>query len=185
MEDSWLFVPRRRRQQLHRSGSGCVQVCNPVISHAFSLIYYRTDQWYIHMRHVTHLFSSTCIDTTQHMDDFEFLSAFWVTPTDLHCLQNSLGWPVCKTRASSHRYLTSAELTTLIIFLIIASPCRWTDIVVLFQMHPSHMSEIFWEGLRIFLRKRKYLLSDDLNGELIALQAIDYADAINKKCPAL
>ena len=47
------------------------------------------------------------------------------------------------------------------------------------------MSEIFWEGLRRFLRVREHLLIGELDGTFVAQRAQKYATTINEKCPAL
>lgn len=72
-----------------------------------------------------------------------------------------------------------------IMFRRVASPCRWMDIVFLFKKHPSHMSEIFWEAMKQFLKERKHLLYSDLYDGYISTKFKLFSDAIHRNCSVL
>lgn len=134
------------------------------------------------MRHIA---VSSWVDVVYNMTDLQFLSSFRIRKEDLDTVVKAIAWPATKTRTTRNEYSTSPHLSTLILLRRLASPCRWMDVVLLFKKHPSHMSEIFWEGMQHFLRARKHLLYSDLHRAYISAKAELFSGAIQEKCSVL
>lgn len=115
------------------------------------------------------------------MDGFGFSSSFRATKVDFQKVVNTVSWLWEKTGNARNEYGTSPELTTLITFLRIASPCTWLNIVYAIKKHSFQMSEIFWEGLQRFMNKRQHILCGDVDKKFIAENAVAYAKAIESK----
>lgn len=146
---------------------------------------YRGEERRLHALRVRHIRNSTWEDVVYNMADVEFLSCFRVTKDDLKRVVDAVGWPSYKTSTSRNQYKTSPTLTTLILLRRLASPSRWTEVVHIFRKHPSHMSEIFREGLHRFCNGRSHILTGPLHAEFVARRAVKYAECIYQKCPSL
>lgn len=66
-----------------------------------------------------------------------------------------------------------------------ASPCRWSDVELLFGKPASLLSEIFWETLERFLEIRGDLLTGYMNIEFLEEKAAGYAAAVKYKTNSL
>lgn len=146
---------------------------------------YRANEWWSRVKRVRNLMRYVWCDVVYGMPDEEFLTHFRVTKQDFPRIVASIGWPSYKTKTKRNQYSTCPELTTLVILRRMASPCRWADLVHMFKKHPSHLSEIFWEGLCRFHNLRKHLMCDSLNSQFIARKADIYSKAVHKKCVVL
>lgn len=93
----------------------------------------------------------------------KFQLCFHVTAQCIREVAMALALPYMKTTIHRNQYITSVELTTLIILRLLKSSCCWTDLVSLFQIHSSHLGEICWVGLQQLYHACSHLLCDDLS----------------------
>lgn len=145
----------------------------------------RSKEWKLYSQRTHHIKTSSWIDVVYGMSDFEFLASFRITKADFNAVGKTIAWPTTKTATSENEYSTSPELSTLLILRRLASSCRWVDIFYLFKKHPSHMSELFWEGLQRFMNARVNLLCGSLRAGFVASRARTYADVVYRKCNVL
>lgn len=55
----------------------------------------------------------------------------------------------------------------------------------LFYEHPSQMSEIFWESMHRFLKKREHLLGVLMDEDCFTTRAAKYTSSVTERCRAL
>lgn len=175
-----MTLLHRRRTRTQRSRKD-----NRVLTGCVDNLWYRGREWNAHLDRVQEISSQEWCVTVYGMTDHDFLTCFRVTKRDFPLMVEAVAWPDHKMSTSKNLYSTSPQLTALVILRRLASPCRWVDVMCLFRKHPSHLSEIFWEGLRHFVRTRKHLAFGTLHAGFISRRAEQYSAAIESKCNVL
>lgn len=119
------------------------------------------------------------------MSDEILLSCFRFRRQDILKLVPAIGWPENWSRTRRNRYSVSPLLVTCVVLRRLASPTRWADLELLFGLHKSHLSEIFWEGVLHFVAQRVDLVMGDIRSEFWSSRYAMYADAVRSKSGAL
>ena len=97
-----------------------------------------------------------------------------------------IAWPRSGRHTQRSRYCTIQILTADVILRRLCYPAGWSDLEVLFGKHGSQLSEIFWEGLELFLETRERM--DTSNVQFLSLlrsRAENYAEVIAEKSEVL
>ena len=118
--------------------------------------------------------------------DAECLSLFRFTKRDISRVIIALAWPENQNHTKKNRYAVTPLLTTCIVLRRLSSSSRWTDMEIMFGKYAAQLSEIFWESLEHFMKRRECLLSSvSLIGHYMSPRARIYANAIREKGGAL
>ena len=118
--------------------------------------------------------------------DAECLSLFRFAKRDISRVTIALAWPENQNHTKKNRYAVTPLLTTCIVLRRLSSPSRWTDMEIMFGKYAAQLSEIFWESLEHFMKRRECLLSSvSLIGHYMSARARIYANAIREKGGAL
>ena len=86
---------------------------------------------------------------------------------------------------TNHRYICSPILVTCIVLCRLTTPARWRDMEMQFGKPGGQRSEMFWEGMELFLEARQHLLLSYIDSNFFSEKAELYACAIKNKCEAL
>ena len=81
-------------------------------------------------------------------------------------------------RTSRKNYFCSEITAACIVLRILAAPCRWSDLEVIFGMRSYVLSEVFWEDLVLSIESHGHLL-ETFRSDLMNNRAQLYADAIH------
>lgn len=146
---------------------------------------YGTIEKHMYGDRVNWIASTDCLSRILSVPGGVWQREFGIKKSDLAAISSAIAWPDHKACTTHNRYRKSSTPTTLVILRRLASLCRWSDLVLLICRHPSHIHEIFWEGLVYFFRKRGQLIEGDTLASCVAQRALLYSEAIRKGCTSL
>lgn len=99
------------------------------------------------------------------------------------CLLPVFVWPEDRTHTKKNCYSVTSILVCCVILRRSATPTRWKDSERLSGKWGCHLSEISWEGIECLVNERMYLITSNVDKDLMARNAKDYSDEIYNKCP--
>lgn len=140
---------------------------------------------YLRQRRVNRLSTTNFTFNFNSLSEEQCLLQFRFTREYVEKMVSVVGWPAGMTHSSRNRYSCSPILCTCVLLRRLATPCRWTDLELLFGKHTPQLSEIFWETLESFLELRKSLVFGHVREDFIKPRLERYADAIYAKTNAL
>lgn len=113
------------------------------------------------------------------------LAIFRFEKQDIPRIQTAIAWPEERRATERNGFRVSSLLVTCIILYRLSRPNTWNDAAYIFGKRPEVLSEIFWEGIEVFIAARSIMIEGPLNSTFLNDRVLLYAEAINQKCQSL
>jgi hypothetical protein len=93
------------------------------------------------------------------LSESDCLSFFRFRKGDALIMMTAIAWPEDICARKRNRYSVTPFLTACVVLRRLATPCRWSDLEILFGKHVSQLFELFWECIEHFLSRRAHLVT--------------------------